>query len=455
MSAAGTVASGRYRIVRLLGRGGLGEVYLAHDLTLTRDVAIKFVAPEKLADADAKGRLLREARAAASLDHPGICTVYETGESEDGRSYIVMQYVEGETLAKVLARGALPIRDALTLCTQVAEALGAAHRRGVVHRDFKPGNIMVTPSGHPKLVDFGIAKIVAPQPPGTDAPTTTVATEAPSLIGSGTPAYMSPEQIQQRPIDGRSDLFCLGLVLFECLTGRRAFGGRTAVETMSNILHVAAPESFEPAAGADGRPRRVVPAAAREGSRGSFPVGGRSRRGNQAGASRHVAHTGPPAGRCDDGHRCPAGRGLADARAPVAAADCAHGWGAPARGAGRRRLVVASEPGAAAGATGSRGVVSARDRGDPRRRLSDGAQGARAGGDHLSAARAGVCPPRGGGRGAGRSPCRSRAPAACLQPRAGRHAAAGNGAAAFAGASGAGPAGPRRLDSFTISSSSG
>jgi eukaryotic-like serine/threonine-protein kinase len=242
--AAGAVDSGRYRIVRLLGRGGLGEVYLAHDLTLGRDVAIKFVAPEKLADADARGRLLREARAAAALDHPGICTVYETGVAEDGRSYIVMQYVEGETLAKALNHGPLSIRDALALSAEVAEALGAAHRRGVVHRDLKPGNIMVTPAGHAKLVDFGIAKIVSTQPALGDSPTT-AGTEAPphSLIGSGTPAYMSPEQIQQRPIDGRSDLFCLGLVLFECLTARRAFGGRTSIETMSNILHLAPPDA--------------------------------------------------------------------------------------------------------------------------------------------------------------------------------------------------------------------
>ena len=127
-AAAGALDSGRYRIVRLLGRGGLGEVYLARDLTLGRDVAIKFVAPEKVTDADARRRLLREARAAAALDHPGICTVYEAGETADGRGYIVMQYVEGETLAAVLGRGALPVRDAIALCAQVADALGAAHR---------------------------------------------------------------------------------------------------------------------------------------------------------------------------------------------------------------------------------------------------------------------------------------------------------------------------------------
>jgi serine/threonine-protein kinase len=227
--------------VRLLGRGGLGEVYLAHDGTLDRDVAIKFVAPEKLADADARRRLLREARAAAALDHPGICTVYETGQTGDGRSYIVMQYVEGETLASALGRGPLSVRDTLVLCVEMAEALGAAHRRGVVHRDLKPSNVMVTPSGHAKLVDFGIAKIVQTAAQRGDAPTTTVTTTAHSFVGS--PGYMSPEQIQQRPLDGRSDLFSLGLVLFECLTGRRAFTGRTSLETLSNILHVHPPAS--------------------------------------------------------------------------------------------------------------------------------------------------------------------------------------------------------------------
>ena len=240
------VAPTGYRLVELLGRGGMGEVYLADDLTLGRKVAIKFLLPDKTQDADARRRLLREAQAAASLDHPGICTVFEMGETPDGRIFIVMQYVEGETLAKVLERGPMPVRDALTLCAHLAEALVAAHHHGVIHRDLKPANVMVTPSGRPKLLDLGIAKIVSHIGQGSDDSTWSNATAAGSLIG--TAGYMSPEQVQQRPVDGRSDLFSLGVVLFECLTGRRAFDGAATFETIANVLHVhpPAPSTLRP-----------------------------------------------------------------------------------------------------------------------------------------------------------------------------------------------------------------
>ena len=230
---------GRYRLVRLLGRGGMGEVYLAHDQSLDRDVAIKFISPEKTADDDARRRLMREARAAAALDHPAICTVLETGETPAGRTYIVMQYVEGEPLSTVLEKRQLSIRDALLICAQVAEGLDVAHRHGVVHRDLKPANVMLTPSGHPKLVDFGIAKLALTAAQLPDEPTTSVSTTAGVIVG--TPAYMSPEQAQQGLIDGRSDLFSLGAVLFECLTGRRAFEGTTSIETVGAVLHVHPP----------------------------------------------------------------------------------------------------------------------------------------------------------------------------------------------------------------------
>ena len=247
---SGVADLGRYRLGRLLGRGGMGEVYLAHDQQLDRDVAIKFVAgsiPEQAAR-----RVLREARAAAVLDHPCICTVYETGQTADGRPFIVMQYAEGEPLADALARGPLPVDQALSLCASIARALGVAHRRGLVHRDLKPSNVVITPDGSPRLLDFGIARrVVQPEGAADQATMESGVTAVGTIVG--TPAYMSPEQIQQRPIDGRSDLFSLGAVLYESLTGRRAFEGPSPFETLSNVLHVEppAPSSFR--AGLDDR----------------------------------------------------------------------------------------------------------------------------------------------------------------------------------------------------------
>ena len=230
---------GHYRIVRLLGRGGMGNVYLARDLTLERDVAIKILPAGRGDPDDTRKRLLREAQAAAALDHPNICAIYEVGEAPDGSAFIVMQYVEGETLATTLQRGPMTVRDALVLAAQITEALSAAHKRGIVHRDLKPQNVIVTPSGRPKLLDFGLAKVVPAQTFPSDASTRSIETVA--GIIKGTPAYMSPEQIQQRPIDGRCDLFALGAVLFECLTGQRAFGGANALEIFGQILHVHPP----------------------------------------------------------------------------------------------------------------------------------------------------------------------------------------------------------------------
>jgi tetratricopeptide (TPR) repeat protein len=227
---------GHYRIVRLLGRGGMGDVYLARDLTLQRDVAIKFLPADGADHGDTRKRLLHEAQAAAALDHPYICAVHEVGEAPDGRGFIVMQHVTGETLAEVLRHGPMPVRDALVLGAQIAEALSLAHARGIIHRDLKPQNVVVTPSGRPKLLDFGLAKQVHAAPFLPEAATLA----APTIAGiiKGTPAYMSPEQIRQRPVDGRSDLFALGSLLYECLTGRRAFGGANAPEIFGQILHV-------------------------------------------------------------------------------------------------------------------------------------------------------------------------------------------------------------------------
>ncbi len=236
---SGDLGAGRYQIVRLIGRGGMGEVYLARDQALPRDVAIKFITSDHAQDPDARRRLIREAQAAAALDHPAICTVYDTGETPDGRAYIVMQYIEGVPLTEVVGRGPLPVRDALSLCADIAEALDVANAHGVIHRDLKPANVMVTASGRPKLVDFGIAKVFMTSDAGGDDETASAVTTRGSIVG--TVGYMSPEQAQQRPLDGRSDLFSLGAVLFELLTGRRAFIGATPIETLGNVLHVHPP----------------------------------------------------------------------------------------------------------------------------------------------------------------------------------------------------------------------
>jgi tetratricopeptide (TPR) repeat protein len=234
-AAADSEEFGHYRLLRPLGRGGMGEVYLARDLVLGRNVAIKFLTSDKPEGSDARRRLLREARAAAALDHPGICSIFETGEAPDGRAFIVMQYVEGETLSTKLAHGSLPIDESVALGLQIAEALAAAHRHHVIHRDLKPSNVIVTGDGKAKLLDFGIAKVLLAPAALADAPTTSEGT-VPGLI-VGTPAYMAPEQVQQGEIDGRTDLFALGVLLYECFTGRRAFDAATPLETLANVLH--------------------------------------------------------------------------------------------------------------------------------------------------------------------------------------------------------------------------
>jgi len=227
---------GRYHMQRLLGRGGMGEVYLARDTALERDVAIKFVSPSQVQDAQARARLLQEAQAAARLDHPAICAVHEAGVTPDGRAYIVMPFVVGTPLSDVIHQSVMPVRDALSICAQIAEALSVAHHHGIVHRDLKPGNVIVSPSGRPRLLDFGLAQSASIPRAIAEAPTMTMAADAPAPL-VGTPSYMSPEQVQRRPVDGRSDLFSLGVMLYECLTGRRAFDGATAYEAMTSVVH--------------------------------------------------------------------------------------------------------------------------------------------------------------------------------------------------------------------------
>ena len=226
-----------YRLERVLGAGGMGQVFLARDLTLDRPVAIKFLMATE--DENARRRLLAEARAVAALDHPAICTVHEVVTDESIGDFIVMSFVEGETLAARLRRGRLTPTETMAIMVPLLQALGAAHRAGIVHRDIKPQNIILTPTGLPKLLDFGIAKRVMPESSTEDATTATMLTGDGDIVG--TLGYMSPEQVQGRPVDARSDLFSLGSVLFECLTGIRAFAGASRAETIGALLHVNPP----------------------------------------------------------------------------------------------------------------------------------------------------------------------------------------------------------------------
>src|SRR6266545_4836968 len=226
---------GPYEIVAPLGAGGMGEVYKARDTRLERTVAIK-VLPQHLSSPEVRQRFEREAKTISQLSHPHICALYDVG-NQDGVEYLVMELLEGETLAERLARGLLPIDQTLRFGAQIASALEAAHRKGIVHRDLKPSNVMVTKSGI-KLLDFGLAKVLVPVPTMeslTSAPTAAKDVTHPGMI-LGTVPYMAPEQLQGRESDSRGDIFALGAVLYEMATGRKAFGGSSPVSIMSAIL---------------------------------------------------------------------------------------------------------------------------------------------------------------------------------------------------------------------------
>jgi len=227
---------GPYEITAPLGTGGMGEVYRARDTRLDRSVAIKILPAQFSSDPVRKQRFEREAKAISGLNHPHICVLHDVG-SQDGVDYLVMEYVEGETVAKRLEKGPLPLDQVLRYGAQIAVALDVAHRSGVVHRDLKPGNIMLTTSGA-KLLDFGLAKPTGPLVGGltlTEAATQTTPVTAEGTI-VGTIQYMSPEQIEGKEVDGRSDVFSLGAVLYEMLTGQKAFQGKSQLSVASAIL---------------------------------------------------------------------------------------------------------------------------------------------------------------------------------------------------------------------------
>ncbi len=213
-----------YKIVAKLGEGGMGVVYKAEDTKLERTVALKFLAQHLLDDEEAKERFLREAKAAAALDHPNICTVYEIDEV-DGKTFIAMAFLEGESLEEHISRGPLSIKDTLDFARQTADGLQAAHTKGVLHRDIKPANILISPEGRATIMDFGLARL----------------TEASRLTkfdtAMGTVAYMSPEQAQGMEVDSRTDIWALGCVIYEMVSGQRPFQGQYDQALLYEIVH--------------------------------------------------------------------------------------------------------------------------------------------------------------------------------------------------------------------------
>lgn len=232
---------GPYKITSLIGAGGMGEVYRAHDPRLSRDVAVKVLPASFTADTDRLRRFEQEARAVAALNHPNIVSIYDIG-SENGVHYIVSELLEGETLRLRINLGPVPPRKAIDLAVQLASGLAAAHEKGIVHRDLKPENVFLTRSGRLKILDFGLAKLRRPREQAETVDGDTAHTTAGQVLG--TAGYMSPEQVRGEPADHRSDIFSFGSILYEMLTGRRAFRRNTSAETMTAILNDEPPEFF-------------------------------------------------------------------------------------------------------------------------------------------------------------------------------------------------------------------
>ena len=233
-----------YRIIKQLGEGGMGIVYLAEDTTLGRQVAMKFLTSTA---ADYRARFLREARAVSVLTHPNIATVFDYGETAEGQPYIVMELIKGEPLSDKLRAGSLPLPEAARIVCSIAEALGEAHHQGVVHRDIKPSNVIITERNQVKVVDFGLVKQIHEESAenADDRGPTGPGTHTRSDVIVGTPLYFSPEQATGKKVDRRTDLFALGVVLYECITGQSAFAGGSVIEIGAQVIHVTPPRPSE------------------------------------------------------------------------------------------------------------------------------------------------------------------------------------------------------------------
>jgi len=232
---------GHYKIVKKIGAGGMGEVYLAEDTRLDRRVAVKILPSEFAEDKERMSRFVREAKSASSFNHPNILTIHEIGEA-DGKHFIATEYIEGETLRDSLQREKLSVKSTLEISIQIASALQAAHAAGIIHRDIKPENVMIRPDGLVKILDFGIAKLSEPPAPtgglsiDEEAATVIKTGTMPGMI-IGTANYMSPEQARGQLVDARSDIFSFGVVLYEMIAGVKPFAGETAMDVIGAILH--------------------------------------------------------------------------------------------------------------------------------------------------------------------------------------------------------------------------
>ena len=299
---------GPYEIAAQIGVGGMGEVYRARDTKLDRDVAIK-VLPESLAgDPDRIARFQREAKTLAALNHPNVAAIYGLEEADSTKA-LVMELVEGPTLADRIAQGAIPVDEALPIAKQIAEALEAAHEQGIVHRDLKPANIKLRPDGVVKVLDFGLAKALEPtgamSPGMSQAPTITTPAMTQAGMILGTAAYMSPEQAKGKTVDKRSDVWAFGAVLYEMLSGKRVFAGSDTTEVLAGVI------KSEPDLGC---------VAARHSATATDVPQAVSEEGRQAARCRHSGRAAGAGGRIRDGRVARGGIGCGASTCRVAAA---------------------------------------------------------------------------------------------------------------------------------------